>query len=105
MDFLNPRISDRELRLIDFGGLKVAGRNVHQFEFVSAVIFMFSLDEYNEKNDDSSLSRLEGAVDLFREVARSHWFRSTFKLVFMNKTDLFKEDGCLERPLLRLLRR
>jgi guanine nucleotide-binding protein G(i) subunit alpha len=43
------------------------------------------------KYDDGSLSRLEEPVDLFREVARSHWFRSTVMLVFMNKTDLFKE--------------
>ncbi|OAL37215.1 hypothetical protein AYO20_03391 [Fonsecaea nubica] len=84
---------DTVYRVIDVGGQRSERKKwMHHFEDVDLVLFLVALSEYDQMlYEDSSVNRLQEAINLFRDVCESRWFtHSTVQLVF-NKTDLFRE--------------
>lgn len=41
--------------------------------------------------EDEKVNRLEEALNLFENICNSRWFRDTSIILFLNKSDLFKE--------------
>ena len=59
---------------------------------MTAVIFCVALSEYDQTlREDDTQNRMKESLLLFDEICNSHWFRNTTFILFLNKTDLFKE--------------
>lgn len=80
-------------RMLDVGGQRSERRKwIHCFDSVTAVMFCVALSEYDQKlREDNHQNRMMESLMLFDEVLNSHWFKSTTFILFLNKTDLFKE--------------
>lgn len=61
--------------IIDVGGQRNERKKwIHQFDAVTAVIFVASLSEYDQcLAEDGSVNRMVEAMELFAEVANSKW--------------------------------
>jgi GTPase SAR1 family protein len=79
--------------VFDVGGQRNERRKwVHCFEDVTAVIFVASLSEYDQMlYEDETVPRMTEALNLFGEITNSRWFKNTAVLLFLNKSDLFRE--------------
>eukprot|EP01115_Flamella_aegyptia_P015399 TRINITY_DN941_c0_g1_i2.p1 TRINITY_DN941_c0_g1~~TRINITY_DN941_c0_g1_i2.p1 ORF type:complete len:301 (+),score=80.41 TRINITY_DN941_c0_g1_i2:356-1258(+) len=86
-------IDDLSFRMCDVGGQRSERRKwIHCFDGVTAVIFCVSLSEYDQKlREDDTQNRMTESLLLFDEVCNSKYFRNTNFILFLNKTDLFKE--------------
>jgi len=82
-----------EFKMLDVGGQRSERRKwIHCFDCVTAVIFCASLSEYDQVlREDDSQNRMKESILLFDEICNSPWFRDTTFLLFLNKTDLFRE--------------
>jgi len=91
---------DMHFRMLDVGGQRSERRKwIHCFDSVKAVIFCSSLVEYDQTlREDDSQNRMKESLLLFDEICNSPWFRETDIILFLNKTDLFK-DKCLKVSL------
>lgn len=80
------------VKFIDVGGQRNERKKwIHCFEGVTAVIFVSSLSEYDQKcYEDDSTNRMRESMLLFDEICNSRWFFDTSVILFMNKVDLFK---------------
>jgi hypothetical protein len=59
---------------------------------VTAVIFCVALSEYDLKlYEDESVNRMHESLKLFDEICNSRWFSSVSMILFLNKSDIFKE--------------
>ncbi len=59
---------------------------------VTVVLFCASLSEYDQTlREDPTTNRMKESLLLFDEIVNSPWFRKTPIVLFLNKTDLFKE--------------
>jgi len=87
------KFEELEFRMLDVGGQRSERRKwIHCFDSVTAVIFCVALSEYDQVlREDASQNRMKESLLLFDEVSNSHWFKSTSFILFLNKTDLFKE--------------
>jgi GTPase SAR1 family protein len=82
-----------KFRLFDVGGQRNERKKwIHCFDNVTAVIFVTSLSEYDQKcyEDDSTL-RMKESLVLFDEICNSRYFQDTPIMLFFNKLDLFRE--------------
>jgi len=81
------------LRIVDVGGQRSERRKwIHCFEEVTVIFFIVAISEYNQMlREDESTNRLFEALNLFQEIINCDWFRGTPLLLFLNKSDLFKE--------------
>jgi len=62
------------------------------FEGVTAVIYVTSLSEYDQKlEEDDYTNRIVESLNLFEETINSKWFKNSHIILFLNKKDLFKE--------------
>ena len=53
---------------------------------------MSSLSEYNQLcYEDESTQRLNESLFLFEDVCNNRWFKDTDIILFLNKTDVFKD--------------
>lgn len=86
-------IGDKPFQMFDVGGQRSERRRwIHTFDHVDAVVFVAALSEYNQMMaEDASKNRLVEALDLFEQIANSHYFASTNIILFLNKKDLFEE--------------
>lgn len=86
-------IAPHKFRVVDVGGQRNERRKwIHCFEGVTAVIFVAALSEYNQKlYEDESVDRMTEALNLFAEICNSRWFQDTSVVLFLNKSDLFRE--------------
>jgi len=80
-------------RLFDVGGQRNERKKwIHCFQNVTAVIFCVALSEYDQKLfEDESQNRMKESLLLFDEICNSRWFMDTSIILFLNKTDLFRE--------------
>eukprot|EP00002_Diphylleia_rotans_P036018 TRINITY_DN78_c0_g1_i1.p1 TRINITY_DN78_c0_g1~~TRINITY_DN78_c0_g1_i1.p1 ORF type:complete len:352 (-),score=102.98 TRINITY_DN78_c0_g1_i1:352-1407(-) len=80
-------------RLFDVGGQRNERKKwIHCFQGVTAVIFCVALSEYDQKLfEDESQNRMKESLLLFDEICNSRWFIDTSMILFLNKTDLFRE--------------
>lgn len=79
--------------MLDVGGQRSERRKwIHCFDCVTAVLFCASLNEYDQTlREDDSQNRMKESLLLFDEICNSPWFRDTCFILFLNKTDLFRE--------------
>ena len=84
---------DISFRMVDVGGQRSERRKwIHCFDCVTAVLFVSSLSEYDQTlREDDTQNRMKESLLLFDEICNSPWFRDTSIILFLNKTDLFKE--------------
>jgi len=96
------KFEDVSFRMVDVGGQRSERRKwIHCFDSVTAVIFCVALSEYDQTlREDDTQNRMKESLLLFDEVCNSHWFRNTTFILFLNKTDLFKEK--IQRVDLRI---
>jgi len=90
--------SDFHIKSIDFSMFDVGGQRnerrkwIHCFDNVDAVVFVASLSEFDQVLfEDESQNRLDEALDLFRQIVNSKWFKETAIVLFLNKKDLFEK--------------
>jgi len=86
-------IEDFSFRMLDVGGQRSERRKwIHCFDCVTSVLFCTSLSEYDQTlREDDSQNRMKESLLLFDEIRNSPWFRTTPFMLFLNKTDLFRE--------------
>ena len=84
---------DLQFRMFDVGGQRSERRKwIHCFECVTAVLYVASLVGYHQVlREDESQNCMKESLLLFEELYGSPWFRNASFILFLNKTDLFKE--------------
>jgi len=80
-------------QMVDVGGQRSERKKwMHCFTDVTALIFCVALSEYDLKlYEDNETNRMHESVKLFKEICNSKWFAETSTILFLNKSDLFKE--------------
>jgi len=89
----NVTLNNQSVKIIDVGGQRNERKKwIHCFEGVTAIIFVASLSEYDQKcYEDDHTNRMMEALLLFDEICNSRWFGETSVVLFLNKLDLFRE--------------
>lgn len=79
--------------MFDVGGQRSERKKwIHCFEDVTAIIFLVAISEYDQVLiEDESVNRMQEALTLFDSICNSRWFEKTSTILFLNKTDLFKQ--------------
>lgn len=79
--------------MYDVGGQRNERKKwIHCFEGVTAVIFVAALSEYDQTlYEDTSTNRMMEALDLFADICNNVFFLSSSMILFLNKSDLFRE--------------
>jgi len=87
------KFDDIEIKMLDVGGQRSERRKwIHCFDQVTAVMFCVAMSEYDQSlREDARQNRMKESLSLFDEVCNSVWFRHTSFILFLNKTDLFKD--------------
>ena len=82
-----------EFSLLDVGGQRNERKKwIHCFESVTAILFCASLNEYDQVlREDPTQNRMKESLTLFDDIVNSPWFKNTPIILFLNKSDLFKE--------------
>jgi len=93
-------VGNTEFTMVDVGGQRSERRKwLHCFVDVSAVIFLVAINEYDMVlEEDNRTNRMEESLKLFQKLTGSQWFEETSFILFLNKSDLFKEK-IQKRPL------
>ena len=80
-------------RMVDVGGQRSERKKwVHCFQDVTAILFVVAMNSYDMRlYEDENVNRMHEAIQLFDEICNSKWFRQTALVLFLNKSDLFKE--------------
>jgi hypothetical protein len=107
---------------VDVGGQRNERKKwIHCFEKVTAIVFVVSLNEFDQKvrvddrsvctlhtattsithahvlpymrqlEDDESVNRMHESLNLFGDIINNRWFQNTSIILFLNKKDLFAE--------------
>ncbi|KAE8632033.1 hypothetical protein XENTR_v10001401 [Xenopus tropicalis] len=86
-------VENMNLRMVDVGGQKSERRKwIHSFENVSALIYLASLSEYDQRLEENCHdNRMKESLALFRNILELPWFQETPIILFLNKTDLLEE--------------
>eukprot|EP01126_Amoeba_proteus_P060602 TRINITY_DN8030_c0_g1_i2.p1 TRINITY_DN8030_c0_g1~~TRINITY_DN8030_c0_g1_i2.p1 ORF type:complete len:309 (+),score=51.34 TRINITY_DN8030_c0_g1_i2:604-1530(+) len=92
--------SGQEITMVDVGGQRSERRKwLHCFGNVTAVIFLVAINEYDMVlEEDNKTNRMEESLKLFSKLTGSQWFDNVSFLLFLNKSDLFREK-IKTRPL------
>jgi len=93
-------IGDLIYKLVDVGGQRSERKKwMHCFENVTAIVYMVAISEYDQVLiEDETVNRMQEALTLFDSICNSRWFVKTSMILFLNKTDLFK-DKLLKSPM------
>jgi len=80
-------------KLVDVGGQRSERKKwIHCFEEVTMVIFCVAMSEYDMKlYEDDKTNRMMESLKLFDEICNSKWFSATPIVLFLNKSDLFRQ--------------
>ncbi|KAF9910317.1 hypothetical protein EC991_006816 [Linnemannia zychae] len=80
-------------RMFDVGGQRSERKKwIHCFEGVTAVLFMAAISGYDQcLIEDKDANQMQEAMMLFDQVCNSQWFTNTSIILFLNKTDIFRE--------------
>jgi len=86
-------IKKNKFQVYDVGGQRNERKKwIHCFENVTGVLFLASLSAYDQTlYEDQDQNRMIEALDLFKQICNSRWFKETAMILFLNKKDLFKE--------------
>jgi len=87
------KVNQFHFRMVDVGGQRSERKKwVHCFQDVTAILFVVAMNSYDMRlYEDENVNRMHEAIQLFDEICNSKWFRSTALVLFLNKSDLFKE--------------
>jgi len=79
--------------VFDVGGQKSERKKwIHCFESVTAVIFVASMNCYDEVMfEDEEKNSMVDSIELFGSICNNEWFQDTAMILFLNKKDLFAE--------------
>jgi GTPase SAR1 family protein len=82
-----------QMKIVDVGGQRNERKKwIHSFENVSAVLFVAAISEYDQTLfEDESVNRIQEALTIFRDICNSRWFAESSMILFLNKSDLFRE--------------
>mmetsp|Transcript_67426 Transcript_67426/g.60562 ORF Transcript_67426/g.60562 Transcript_67426/m.60562 type:complete len:415 (+) Transcript_67426:104-1348(+) len=86
-------IKDSFFNIYDVGGQRNERKKwIHSFENVTAVIYVAALSHFDAVCfEDESQNAMHESISLFNEICNSKWFRKTAMILFLNKSDLFRE--------------
>ncbi|KAF0975056.1 hypothetical protein FDP41_005809 [Naegleria fowleri] len=84
---------DTKVSLIDVGGQRNERKKwIHCFENVTAILFVASMSEFDQKcYEDDSTNRIQESLLLFDEIVNSRYFIDTPVIFFLNKKDIFQK--------------
>jgi len=90
---LKFQIENLIYRVMDMGGQRSERRKwMHFFEGTNAIIYVGALNEYNlNLREDEKVNRMQESLQLFNETANNAYFETTPIILFLNKSDLFRE--------------
>eukprot|EP01125_Pyxidicula_operculata_P013904 TRINITY_DN4615_c0_g1_i3.p1 TRINITY_DN4615_c0_g1~~TRINITY_DN4615_c0_g1_i3.p1 ORF type:complete len:286 (-),score=48.91 TRINITY_DN4615_c0_g1_i3:100-957(-) len=79
--------------IVDVGGQRSERKKwIHFFQDVTAVLFFVALSEYDLMlYEDDETNRMHESLKLFDEICNSKWFQNVPIILFLNKTDIFRE--------------
>lgn len=79
--------------MIDVGGQRNERKKwIHCFEGVTSVIYIASLSCYDQKLfEDETVNAMHESLELFEKTINLDWFSKTDVILFLNKSDLFRE--------------
>ncbi|GAA6009348.1 hypothetical protein JCM10207_004358 [Rhodosporidiobolus poonsookiae] len=80
-------------RLCDVGGQRSERKKwLSAFAEVQVLLFLVAISEFNQcLYEDESVSRIAEATTLWQSIANSQWFSKASVILFLNKTDLFRQ--------------
>jgi len=85
-------VKGNKFQVFDVGGQRNERKWIHCFEKVTGVIFLAALSVYDQTlYEDDSTNRMKEALDLFKQICNSRWFKETAMILFLNKKDLFSQ--------------
>jgi len=86
-------VENTKFRMVDVGGQRSERKKwIHCFQDVTAVILCVALSEYDLKlYEDETVNRMHESLKLFDEICNSKWFLNVSVILFLNKSDLFRE--------------
>ncbi|KAH8918590.1 guanine nucleotide binding protein, alpha [Atractiella rhizophila] len=86
-------ISELTYRMFDVGGQRSERRKwIHCFDGVTAILFVVAISGYDQcLIEDKDSNQMQESLMLFDSICNSQWFLSTSMILFLNKSDLFKE--------------
>jgi len=86
-------IKGKNFRMVDVGGQRSERKKwLHCFQEVTAIIFCVAMSEYDLKlMEDENVNRMHESIRLFDDICNSQWFANTSVILFLNKSDIFKE--------------
>jgi len=86
-------IEGHEFRMVDVGGQRSERRKwLHCFEDCTAGVFCVAMNEYDKMlYEEANVNRMHEAVSLFQQTVNSKWFEQVALILFLNKSDLFRE--------------
>jgi len=89
----NFKIDDIPIRMVDVGGQRSERKKwIHCFEDVTGIIFIIAINEYNMLLlEDENVNRMHESLNLFKDICNEKWLKNIPLIVFLNKSDLFKE--------------
>ncbi|XP_041853559.1 guanine nucleotide-binding protein G(o) subunit alpha-like isoform X2 [Melanotaenia boesemani] len=87
------QVDETIFRLYDVGGQRSERRKwLSCFDCIHAVLFIVALSSYDMTLlEDPQVNRLQESLELFSSICTNTVFQKTTLIVFMNKTDLFRE--------------
>ncbi|XP_040048060.2 guanine nucleotide-binding protein G(o) subunit alpha isoform X1 [Gasterosteus aculeatus] len=87
------QLNEMIFRLYDVGGQRSERRKwLRCFDCIQAVLFVVALSSYDmTQAEGPSGNRLQESLELFKSICTNTVFRSTSLILFMNKTDLFRD--------------
>eukprot|EP01006_Ploeotia_vitrea_P054172 TRINITY_DN67856_c2_g4_i1.p1 TRINITY_DN67856_c2_g4~~TRINITY_DN67856_c2_g4_i1.p1 ORF type:complete len:371 (-),score=168.10 TRINITY_DN67856_c2_g4_i1:135-1247(-) len=86
-------IDNTQFLMVDVGGQRNERKKwIHCFDKVTAILFVTAMSVYDQVLfEDNETNRLLEAMDLFYRICNSAWFKLTPIILFLNKTDLFRQ--------------
>lgn len=86
-------VNNMIFRVVDVGGQRSERKKwIGCFENVDAIMFLIAISEYDQQLfEDPTENRMVEALTLFNSICKSKWFLQTSIILFLNKTDIFRE--------------
>lgn len=86
-------IDGNKFDVLDVGGQRNERKKwIHQFDDVTAIIFVVAISEYDQTLfEDEEENRIVEALSVFQDICNSSWFENKGIILFLNKRDLFKD--------------
>jgi len=86
-------IDHNKFKMVDVGGQRNERKKwIHCFDNVTAVLFVADMAAYDRKlYEDEKVNRIDETLNLFENICNTKWFKEISIILFLNKSDLFKE--------------